>query len=71
MLGKGKVPTIEKFEEFWAGIWEDNAETPHRRWMNTAARKIGEKATNVQEFTVSEPIFCEAVKKGKIGLLQG
>ena len=25
---KGKVPRMEKFEEFWAGIWEDNTKTP-------------------------------------------
>ena len=65
MLGKGKVPMIEKFEEFWAGIWEDNAKTPHRRWMNTVARRIREKVTNVQEFTITEEIFCEAVRKRK------
>ena len=64
-LRKGKVPIIEKFEEFWAGIWEDNAKTPHRRWMNTVARRIREKVTEVQEFTVNEQIFCEAVKKRK------
>ena len=25
---KGKVPRMKKFEEFWAGIWEDNTKTP-------------------------------------------
>ena len=25
---KGKVPRMEKFKEFWAGIWEDNTKTP-------------------------------------------
>ena len=25
---KGTVPTMEKFEEFWTGIWEDNTKTP-------------------------------------------
>ena len=25
---KGKVPEMEKFEEFWAGIWEDNTKIP-------------------------------------------
>ena len=36
---KGKVPKMEKFEEFWAGIWEDNTKTPQRKWMNTVAKK--------------------------------
>ena len=28
---KGKVPEMEKFEEFWAGIWEDNTKIPQRK----------------------------------------
>ena len=36
---KGKVPQMKKFEEFWAGIWEDNTKTPQRKWMNTVAKK--------------------------------
>ena len=51
---KGKVPKMEKFEEFWAGIWEDNTKTPQRKWRNTVAKKIGQKVTNVQEFTITE-----------------
>ena len=35
----GKVPKIEKFEEFWAGIWDDNTKTAQRKWTNTIARK--------------------------------
>ena len=28
---KSKVPEIEKFEEFWTGIWEDDTQTPYRK----------------------------------------
>ena len=28
---KGKVPKMEKFEEFWAGIWEDKTKAPHQK----------------------------------------
>ena len=31
----------KKFEEFWAGIWEDNTKTPQQKWMNTATKKMG------------------------------
>ena len=65
MLGKGKVPIIDKFEEFWAGRWKDNAKTPHRRWMNTVARRIREKVTIVHEFTITGQMFCDAFKKRK------
>ena len=64
----GKVPKIEKFEEFWAGIWDDNTKTAQRKWMNTIARKITEKVTNVQELVVTEEILYGTVKKQKTGL---
>ena len=28
---QGTVPDIEKFVDFWAGIWEDETSTPYRR----------------------------------------
>ena len=62
---KGKVPEIEKFEEFWAGIWEDNTETPHRKWMNTVGKKISEKVTDIQELAITEEKLYTTVKKRK------
>ena len=62
---KGKVPKIEKFEEFWAEIWEDNTKTPQRNWMNTVAKKIVQKVTNMQEFTITEKKLHQTVKKRK------
>ena len=62
---KGKVPKIEKLEEFWAGIWEDDTKTPQQKWMNTIARKITEKVTNVQKRVIIEEIMYGTVKKRK------
>ena len=62
---KGKVPKIEKFEEFWAGIREDDTKTPQRKWMNTIARKITENITNVQELVITEEILYGTAKKRK------
>ena len=62
---KGKVPKMEKFEEFWAGIWKDNTKTPNRKWMNTVAKKMGQKVANVQEFTITEKKLHQTVKKRK------
>ena len=28
---KGKVPDIEKFVKFWAGIWDDESVTPYKK----------------------------------------
>ena len=60
-----KVPRMEKFEEFWAGIWEDNTKTPKRKWMNTVAKKMGQKVANVQEFTITKKKLHQTVKKRK------
>ena len=65
---KGKVPKIEKFEEFWAGIWEDDIKTPQRKWINTIVRKITDKFTNVQELVITGEILYGTVKKRKNGL---
>ena len=44
---KGTVPRMKKIEEFWAGIWEDNSRTPKPKWLNTVAKKMGQKVANV------------------------
>ena len=62
---KGKVPKMEKFEKFWARIWEDNTKTLQRKWMNMVAQKIEQKVTSVQEFTITEKKLHQAVKKRK------
>ena len=62
---RGEIPDMEKFEEFWGGIWEDETKTPNRKWMNTVAKKIREKVKNVQEFTITEKNFYDIVKNRK------
>ena len=61
----GKVPKMETFEEYLAGIWKDNNKTPQRKLMNTVAKKIGQNVTNVQEFTITEKKLHQTVKKRK------
>ena len=68
---KGKVPKTKKFEDFWAGIWEDETQTPHGKWMNMVARKLSEKDTDVQEFKIDDKKFYETVKKRKNWTAQG
>ena len=61
----GKVPKMEKFEELWAEIWEDNTKIAQRKWMNTVAKKIEQKVTNVQDFRTTEKKLHQTVKKKK------
>ena len=56
---------MEKIEEFWAAIWEDNTKTPHRNWMYTVAKKIGQKSWKYAEFTITIKKFHQTVKKRK------
>ena len=62
---KGKVPNIEKFEDFWAGIWEGQSQTPNQKWMNTVARKLREKVVDAQDFVINNETLKKAVKKRK------
>ena len=68
---KGKVPRMEKFEEFWAGIWERNTKTPKQKWMNTVAKKMGQKLANVQGLTNTEKDSTKQSRNERIGLLLG
>ena len=60
---RGTVPDIDKFVEFWAGIWEDETSTPHRRWMRTVAEKIRAKVINVEELTITEEKLYKTIRK--------
>ena len=60
---KGKAPKMEKFEESWVRIWEDSTNSPQRKWMNTDAKKIGQKVMNVHEFMITEKKLRQTVKK--------
>jgi hypothetical protein len=62
---RGTVPDIDKFVEFWAGIWEDETSTPHRRWMRTVAEKIRAKVINVEELTITEEKLYKTIRKRK------
>ena len=62
---KRKVPKMAIFEKLWGGILEDNTKTPQRKWMNTVAKKIGEKVVNVQELMITKEKHYDTVKKQK------
>ena len=61
----GTVPTIEKFTEFWGGIWEDDEKTEQQPWMEKVKQKIREKIHTVTEFKVSESDIEKVIKKRK------
>lgn len=60
---KGKVPDIDKFVEFWGGIWETS--TQHRSWIKTVKDKIMVKLSDVEELTITEKKLFQTIRKRK------
>ena len=48
---------------FRADIWKDNPENPQRKSVNKVVKKIDQKVTNVQEFTITEKKLYKTVKR--------
>ena len=40
---KGQVPTIDKFTNFWPGIWEDERETTNKKQMEKIKESMKDK----------------------------
>ena len=40
---EGEMPEMEKFVEFWGGIWEREERTPNMPWMEEIRRQLNEK----------------------------
>ena len=39
----GRAPSIDKFTDFWAGIWEDDSKTPVTKWMKGIEKRLRER----------------------------
>ena len=61
----GRVPSINKFTDFWAGIWEDDSKTPVTKWMKGIEKRLREKVKSTSEFKVTEKDLQDVAKKKK------
>ena len=61
----GRVPSIDKFIDFWAGIWEDDSKTPVTKWMKGIEERLREKVKSISEFKVTEKDLQDVAKKRK------
>ena len=50
---EGEIPEMEKFVEFWGGIWEREERTPSMPWMEEIRRQLNEKVNQVNEFNIT------------------
>ena len=62
---EGEPPRMEKFVEFWAGIWEKDEKTPEMPWMEKVNIELREKVQNVNEFTITENKVVAETRKRK------
>ena len=61
----GRVPSIDKFTDFWTGIWEDDSKTPVTKWMKGTEKRLREKVKSISEFKVTEKDLQDVAKKRK------
>ena len=61
----GRVPSINKFTDFWAGIWENDSKTPVTKWMKGIEKRLREKVKSTSEFKVTEKDLQDVAKKKK------
>ena len=61
----GRVPSINKFTDFWAGIWEDDSKRLVTKWMKGIEKRLREKVKSTSEFKVTEKDLQDVAKKRK------
>ena len=61
----GEVPQVDKFVEFWADIWEDNAKTPNQPWMDDVKVFLEGKVVERSVFEITECELGKEIKKRK------
>ena len=62
---EGEMPTMEKFVEFWEGIWEQDEATPNMPWMEKVKAELNEKARIVTQFEITEERLKREIRKRK------
>ena len=62
---KGEMPEMEKFVEFWGGIWEQNEPTLNMPWMEEVKAELSEKANTVSQLEITEEKLRKETSKRK------
>ena len=62
---EGEMPEMEKFVEFWGGIWEQNEPMPNMPWMEEVKAELSEKVNIVSQFEITEEKLRKETSKGK------
>jgi hypothetical protein len=59
------APDMDKFTEFWSGIWEDEAKTKDAEWIERIKKKMLAKVKDIENFEVSKNMIRETVCRRK------
>ena len=51
---EGEMSDMQRFVEFWGGIWEQNKPTPNMPWMEEVKAELGERANLASEFAMTD-----------------
>ena len=62
---QGEQPEMEKFTEFWGGIWEKEEVTPMLPWMDNVKEELKASINTVKEFTIEEERLIKIARKRK------
>ena len=62
---EGEMPAMEKFVEFWGGIWEQDEATPNMPWMEEVKAELNEKVKIVGQFEITEERLKRETTKRK------
>ena len=58
------MPEMEKFVEFWVGIWERDERTPYMPWMEEIRRQLNEMVSQINESNITfEKVKKEVAKR--------
>ena len=68
---EGQVPIMDKFVKFWAGIWENESETPNKKCMKKIKRNMKDKIRQVKQLQITEKELGKTIKKRKNWLALG
>lgn len=51
---EGEMPDMDKFVDFWGGIWEQNEPTPNMPWMEEVKAELNGKVNVIGRFEITE-----------------
>ena len=65
IIYEGQTPNIENLRDFWGGIWELEAQTPTKVWMQEIEKELQTKVQQTNNFEISNEHLKKEIMKRK------